>query len=159
MKVAADGDMLTKEVQRLQKYAHLPVVPLHSDINTVSSGAYFLMTPGTPLTREYVSGQPSVLEKILDALGQLHSHGVVHGDARVVNAIMLKSGACVWVDFYETESSTDQGKAEDIMTLCGSLGISAADWNAPAKLEDTKFKQWVAENITSSDSAKRRRTR
>lgn len=113
-----------------------------------SGGAYLLQRVGSPFV---VKSQKRCL-KAFQALAALHSFGVIHGDARLPNLIVVDK-AIVWIDL---RMSSHRTSAEDV--ACGPLRRRDAETLARSllKLErsrDTTLPVCVSDAVMGYDES------
>jgi hypothetical protein len=108
-----------------------PVVEgtFHSGVvcGCVDFAGYTLAREGRPL---FCPVPPDLKCDLAVALHGLHAHGVIHGDPRIENALVL-DGVLKWIDFRETETVTTKvSRRRDVQILRQSLGGPAVDVTA-----------------------------
>ena len=80
---------------------------------------YILAQEGKPISCPIISIEVKVA--LANALNGLHSNGVVHGDPRIENALILNE-AVKWIDFRDTDPvTTKKGIRRDVQILYQSV--------------------------------------
>jgi tRNA A-37 threonylcarbamoyl transferase component Bud32 len=70
---------------------------------------------GAALLLSHVGEDTSVLSTdIIDSLNELHSKGILHGDARLANVVRV-GGNPMWIDFCTTEFAASQSSCDKEM--------------------------------------------
>ena len=93
-------------------------------VRGVTYAGYLLAQEGVKLKRPL---SHEIKVQLAASLYGLHSCGVIHGDARIDNALML-GGTLKWIDFREIEFvTTDISIRGDVQILLESLGGSLPD--------------------------------
>lgn len=95
------------------------------DSRPVQVGCYLMPVAGVPYQPGDRVGKAEALQ-ILITLSELHIHGIVHGDARLLNVI--KCGTDYrWIDFIKSPIPSKAAMQHDVETMLGSLGRAVDD--------------------------------
>jgi hypothetical protein len=144
VKVVPDNNVsqLTIEHSRLQQHAKicgcsLLAIPTATPIISVNGLSGYALTPvgRTRVTREIAFESQTMLNRVVAALNQLHTHAIggpiVHGDSRIPNLIMTAAGldgvgALFWIDLGSSQWNLDDACLpvlcrKDMDTLAQSL--------------------------------------
>jgi predicted Ser/Thr protein kinase len=142
VKIVQDADRAVTEFDSLQEAYNrgCPVVKaLGGSVSRVNGGGYYCMTPvGCNVDKAFAKAH---LQTILKSLHVLHTHGLVHGDARIQN-IIFAGDKFFWIDFSASKFlATPQHIAADIKSLAMSLGAPATFLSSvtSASLQDEKL--------------------
>lgn len=141
MVVGRRSDEVEKEYRLMQQYQARAdiqslVFPVQDDtyrdglVSGVAYAGYVLACEGDKIT---LPVSRTVKIQLADALHGLHACGVIHGDPRVDNALLLR-GTLKWIDFRDSESVTAKvSRRRDVEILLRSLlpvGASLVDTSA-----------------------------